>query len=61
MKAGILSIGTELLLGEVVDTNASYVASQLPLLGLDLQSVMVVPDRIPCRVEAFERPGSDAT
>ena len=55
MKAGIISIGTELLLGEVVDTNASYIASQLPLLGLDLQSVMVVPDRIRSLVEAFEQ------
>jgi nicotinamide-nucleotide amidase len=54
MKAGIVSIGTELLLGEVVDTNASYIASQLPLLGLDLQAVIVVSDRIQSLVEAFE-------
>ena len=53
MKAGIISIGTELLLGEVVDTNASYIASQLPLLGLDLQAVIVVSDRIQSLVEAF--------
>ena len=53
MKAGIVSIGTELLLGEVVDTNASYIASQLPLLGLDLQAVIVVSDRIQSLVEAF--------
>ena len=55
MKAGIVSIGTELLLGEVVDTNASYLASQLPLLGLDLQAVIVVSDRIQSLVEAFEQ------
>jgi nicotinamide-nucleotide amidase len=55
MKAGIVSIGTELLLGEVVDTNASYIASQLPLLGLDLQAVIVVSDRIQSLVEAFEQ------
>jgi nicotinamide-nucleotide amidase len=54
MKAGIVSVGTELLLGEVVDTNASYIASQLPLLGLDLQAVIVVSDRIQSVVEAFE-------
>jgi len=55
MKAGIVSVGTELLLGEVVDTNASYIASQLPLLGLDLQAVIVVSDRIQSLVEAFEQ------
>ena len=46
MKGAILSIGTELLVGEVVDTNASFIASQLPLLGLDLQTVVAVPDRM---------------
>ncbi|MBN2098337.1 MAG: competence/damage-inducible protein A [Dehalococcoidia bacterium] len=55
MKAGIVSIGTELLLGEVVDTNASYIASQLPLLGLELQSVIAVPDRMDSLVEAFQQ------
>ncbi len=55
MKAGIFSIGTELLLGEVVDTNSSYIASQLPLLGLDLQAVIAVSDRIEDLVEAFHQ------
>jgi nicotinamide-nucleotide amidase len=55
MKAGIISVGTELLLGEVVDTNASYIASQLPLVGLDLQAVIIVSDRIRSLVEAFEQ------
>ncbi len=55
MKAGIISVGTELLLGEVVDTNASYLASQLPLLGIDLQAVVVVSDRMKALVEAFEQ------
>src|SRR5947209_45289 len=36
MRAEILSIGTELLLGQIVDTNANYLAQQLPALGLDL-------------------------
>ena len=53
MKAAIVSIGTELLLGEIVDTNASYIASQLPLIGLDLQSIVTVHDRVDGLVEAF--------
>lgn len=54
MKAGIVSIGTELLLGETVDTNASYIASQLPLVGLDLQAIVTVPDRMENIVAAFK-------
>jgi len=44
MKAEIISIGTELLLGEIVDTNSAYLASQLPLLGIDLHFISTVGD-----------------
>ena len=36
MRAEIISIGTELLLGEIVDTNTPFLANQLSLLGADL-------------------------
>jgi nicotinamide-nucleotide amidase len=36
MKAEIISTGTELLLGEVTDTNTSFLAGQLAALGIDL-------------------------
>ncbi len=36
MQAEIVSIGTELLLGEIVDTNAAYIARQLTTIGLNL-------------------------
>ena len=42
MKAEILSIGTEILLGEIVDTNAQYIAARLPGLGIDLYFKAVV-------------------
>ncbi len=44
MKAEIISIGTEILLGEIVDTNASYLAGQLPLLGIELERVTQIGD-----------------
>lgn len=44
MKAEILSIGTELLLGQITDTNASWLAQQLPLLGIDLYFISQVGD-----------------
>lgn len=36
MKAEVISVGTELLLGEIVDTNAQYIAQQLRSIGLNL-------------------------
>jgi len=44
MKAEIISIGTELLLGEIVDTNTPYLATQLPLLGIDLYFTSAIGD-----------------
>src|SRR5579872_6193754 len=44
MRAEILSIGTELLLGQIVDTNANFLAQQLPPLGLDLFYVSQIGD-----------------
>ena len=36
MYAEIIASGTELLMGETQDTNSSYLASQLPSLGLEV-------------------------
>jgi len=55
MRAEIISIGTELLLGEVADTNATYLASQLALLGLDVQWVSIVGDDLERLVDVFRR------
>jgi len=44
MKAEIISVGTELLLGDIVDTNSAYLAGQLPLLGIDLNFMCTVGD-----------------
>ncbi len=55
MKAEIISIGTELLLGEITDTNASYLAGQLPLLGIDLYWISQVGDNQTRLVEVIER------
>ena len=37
MKAVILTIGTELLMGEMLDTNSVYLANELPKLGITLK------------------------
>lgn len=44
MKAELVMIGSELLLGDIVDTNASYLASELASLGIDLHYKTTVGD-----------------
>ncbi len=55
MRAEIISIGTELLLGEITDTNAPYLASQLPFLGIDLYWISQVGDNQARLVEVLKR------
>jgi competence/damage-inducible protein CinA-like protein len=54
MRAEILSIGTELLLGQIVDTNANFLAQQLPPLGLDLFYVSQIGDNLQRLAQAFK-------
>lgn len=46
MKAEIISVGTELLLGEIVDTNASYLSQKLAELGIDVHYRHTVGDNL---------------
>jgi nicotinamide-nucleotide amidase len=55
MKAEVLSIGTELLLGQIVDTNANYLAGRLALLGIDCLHMQTVGDNLGRARQAFER------
>jgi nicotinamide-nucleotide amidase len=55
MKAEIIAVGTEILLGEIVDTNSAYIARQLPELGIDLLYKSVVGDNRGRIIEVFSR------
>ena len=55
MKAEIMGIGTELLMGELTDTNSSWIASRLPALGIELQWVSIIGDDLPRLTEAIKR------
>ena len=49
MKSAIISVGTELLFGQIVNTNTVYLSDQLNLLGVDVlfhHSVGDNPDRL---------------
>jgi nicotinamide-nucleotide amidase len=55
MRAEIVSIGTEILLGEIVDTNSAYVAARMPALGIDVYYKHVVGDNLGRLVEVLRR------
>lgn len=55
MRAEILSIGTELLLGHISDTNATFLAQQLAELGIDLYFVSQVGDNLDRLTETLAR------
>ncbi|ANY69605.1 competence/damage-inducible protein A [Paenibacillus sp. BIHB 4019] len=44
MKAEIIAVGTELLLGQIVNTNAQYLSQELAALGIDVYFQTVVGD-----------------
>ncbi len=46
MKAEIVAVGTELLLGQIVDTNSAYIAQQLTTIGMDLHFKSTVGDNL---------------
>ncbi|WP_159721509.1 competence/damage-inducible protein A [Enterococcus sp. CSURQ0835] len=52
MKAEIIAVGTELLLGQVVNTNATFLSEELADLGIEVYYHTVVGDN-PKRLEAL--------
>ena len=53
MKAELVFVGTELLLGEILNTNAQYLSQQLALLGIDVYWQQVVGDNYDRAREVF--------
>ena len=57
MKTSIIAVGTELLFGQVINSNAAYLSQHLNLMGFDVMYHFVVgdnPDRLRDKLaEAF--------
>ncbi len=52
-SAEIITIGTEILLGEIVDTNTRYIARTLRGLGVDLYRTITIGDNVERIVDAI--------
>jgi len=55
MKAEIIATGTEILLGEIVDTNTSFLAAELATLGIDIHFTSSVGDNFHRMSEALRQ------
>ncbi len=60
MRAEVVSVGTELLLGQIVDTNAAYLARVLSDLGISLYRRTTVGDNMERLVAALRQALDDA-
>jgi nicotinamide-nucleotide amidase len=54
VRAEIISVGTELLLGQIVDTDAAYLSRMLPQFGIDLHYRVTVGDNEARLAEALK-------
>jgi nicotinamide-nucleotide amidase len=53
MRADVLAIGTELLLGQIVDTNSAWIGEQLAAAGIDTYEHRKVGDNLGRMVDAL--------
>jgi nicotinamide-nucleotide amidase len=53
VRCDVLAIGTELLLGQIVDTNSAWIGEQLASAGIDTFEHRKVGDNLPRMVEAL--------
>lgn len=60
MQAEVLSVGTELLLGQTVNTDTTIVAKALSALGIDLLYAAVVGDNVGRLEKAFTTRSTEA-
>ncbi len=54
MKAEVICIGTELLLGDIVNTNASFFAKELASIGIGLHYITTIGDNKERIISAFK-------
>ncbi len=62
MRCAVLAVGTELLLGQIANTNAAWIGAELAAAGIDCHQQMVVGDNAGRIVAALRQllAGSDA-
>lgn len=60
MRAAVLSVGSEILRGDIVDTNAPYLARELSELGFEMAGIRAAGDELEALTEAVRQSLHDA-
>lgn len=60
MKVRLITIGDEILIGQIVDTNSAYIAQHLNKIGLEVDEILSIKDDFQTIVETFERISKDS-
>ena len=55
INATILTIGDEILIGQIVDTNSAFIAKQLNTIGIEVEEILSVKDEFQTIMEGFGR------
>lgn len=55
MKATIVTIGDEILIGQIIDTNSAFIAKSLDKIGIEIHEVLSVSDDRNHILETFQR------
>lgn len=55
MKASIITIGDEILIGQIVDTNSSFIAKSLDRIGVEIHEMISISDNKPHILSTFEK------
>lgn len=53
MKAAIITIGDEILIGQIVDTNSAYIAKALDRIGIEIKEMLSISDDKQAILDAF--------
>ncbi len=55
MKAAIVTIGDEILIGQIIDTNSGFIAKSLNKIGVDIQEMISISDNKDQIISTFEK------
>ena len=55
MKATIVTIGDEILIGQIVDTNSGFIAKALDKIGVEINEMISISDKKEHILETFEK------
>ena len=53
MKAAIVTIGDEILIGQIIDTNSAYIAKSLDRIGIEVKEMLSISDDKHAILETF--------